>query len=128
MSDTGWLQSKGLLYRLTDSPRPENRDEINVAMADGSRNDEARTRRASELLDKINGVSNFPLIAKVELVPHLDAGTGEVLIWMKNGKVIQISPDFNAINVWDDERHLKSGDYGSVHMKTLEEVDLGGST
>ena len=49
----GWLQSGGLLYRLTDERRPQNRDEINVTMADGSRSDESRTRRAGELLDRI---------------------------------------------------------------------------
>lgn len=49
----GWLQEAGLLYRLTDGIRPENRDEINVTMADGSRSPEARARRASELLNLI---------------------------------------------------------------------------
>jgi hypothetical protein len=32
-----WLISGSLLYRLTDDSRPENCDEINVTMADGSR-------------------------------------------------------------------------------------------
>ncbi len=49
----GWLQDGGLIYRLTDERRPQNRDEINVTMADGSRTDEARARRAGELLDCI---------------------------------------------------------------------------
>lgn len=49
----GWLQDGGLLYRLTDGRHPENRDEINVTMAYGSRTPEARTQRASELLDRI---------------------------------------------------------------------------
>lgn len=50
-----WLQEGSLLYRLTDGHRPENRDEINVTMADGSRTPEARARRAGELLDRIRG-------------------------------------------------------------------------
>ncbi len=49
----GWLQDGSLLYRLTDERYPQNRDEINVTMADGSRSIEARTRRASELLERI---------------------------------------------------------------------------
>lgn len=49
----GWLQDGSLLYRLTDDAHPVNRDEINVAMADGSRSAEARARRAGELLDSI---------------------------------------------------------------------------
>ncbi|KVU10694.1 hypothetical protein WK62_05380 [Burkholderia ubonensis] len=46
----GWLQSGGLLYRLTDERRPQNRDEINVTMANGSRDDAPRAARASEIL------------------------------------------------------------------------------
>jgi hypothetical protein len=51
----GWLQDGGLLYRLTDGKCPENRDEISVTMANGSRTPEARARRAGELLDRIRG-------------------------------------------------------------------------
>lgn len=46
----GWLQSGGLLYRLTDEYRPQNRDEINVTMAGGSRKTEDCAARASEIL------------------------------------------------------------------------------
>ena len=53
----GWLQDGGLLYRLTDDGSPQNRDEINVTMADGSRSPEARARRAGELLDRIRAGS-----------------------------------------------------------------------
>jgi len=45
-----WLQSGGLLYRLTDERHPQNCDEINVTMADGSRDNAARAARASEIL------------------------------------------------------------------------------
>lgn len=61
----GWLQSGGLLYRLTDDRHPQNRDEINVMMADGSRSDEARTRRAGELLDRIHAHRLAPVAAPV---------------------------------------------------------------
>jgi hypothetical protein len=47
----GWLRSGSLLYRLTDSPRPENRDEINVTMAQGSREAPARESRARHVLN-----------------------------------------------------------------------------
>lgn len=53
----GWIQDGPLLYRLTDERRPKNRDEINVLMADGSRTEEARTRRAGELLDAIRAAA-----------------------------------------------------------------------
>ena len=45
-----WLQSGGLLYRLTDERRPQNCDEINVMMANGSRYDADRHARAAEIL------------------------------------------------------------------------------
>ena len=58
----GWLQDGGLLYRLTDDVRvPENRDEINVTMADGSRSPESRARRAGELLDRIRAAQPAPV-------------------------------------------------------------------
>ena len=56
VANDGWLQEGGLLYRLTDEHRPNNRDEINVTMADGSRSIESRTRRAGELLDRIRAI------------------------------------------------------------------------
>ena len=52
-AEDGWIQDGHLLYRLTDGHRPRNRDEINVTMANSSRTEEARTRRAGELLDAI---------------------------------------------------------------------------
>jgi hypothetical protein len=36
-SKSGWLRSGSLLYRLTNERTPQNRDEINVTMAQGSR-------------------------------------------------------------------------------------------
>lgn len=53
----GWIQDGPLLYRLTEEKKPKNRDEINVTMADGSRTEEARTRRASQLLDAIRAAA-----------------------------------------------------------------------
>lgn len=44
-----WLRDGGLLYRITDGRRPQNRDEINVTMADGSRYLDERERRAMQL-------------------------------------------------------------------------------
>ena len=58
----GWLQGGGLLYRLTDERRPQNRDEINVTMADGSRSPESRARRAGELLDRIRSAQPAPVV------------------------------------------------------------------
>lgn len=60
VAQAGWLQSDGLLYRLTDGLHPENRDEINVTMAEGSRSIESRARRASELLDKLSAAPVVP--------------------------------------------------------------------
>ena len=53
----GWMQDRGLLYRLTYDRRPQNRDEIRVTMANGSRSDEACSRRAGELLDRIRATA-----------------------------------------------------------------------
>ena len=55
--EDGWLQDGPLLYRLTDARRPRNRDEIIVTMANSSRTEEARTRRAGELLDAIRAAA-----------------------------------------------------------------------
>ena len=57
--EDGWIQEGPLLYRLTDERRPRNRDEINVTMANSSRTKEARTRRASELLDAIRAAAEI---------------------------------------------------------------------
>ena len=57
----GWLQEGSLLYRLTNDRHAENRDEINVTMADGSRSEASRTRRAGELLDRIRETRREPL-------------------------------------------------------------------
>lgn len=54
----GWRRVGSLLYRLTDGRRPENRDEINVTMADGSREDAPREERARELLALLDGTFN----------------------------------------------------------------------
>jgi hypothetical protein len=53
-SKNKWLRAGSLLYRLTDEPRPQNRDEINVTMAQGSRDDEKRERRARQLMDMLD--------------------------------------------------------------------------
>ncbi|KUZ78262.1 hypothetical protein WI37_10980 [Burkholderia ubonensis] len=51
----GWLQSGGLLYRLTDERHPQNRDEIHVTMVGGSRDDAVRARRAAQLFSLLTG-------------------------------------------------------------------------
>ncbi len=65
----GWRQEDSLLYRLTDDKRPQNHDEINVTMADGSRSIEARTRRAEELLDRLAAESSQQVPQGYKLVP-----------------------------------------------------------
>ena len=55
--EDGWLQDGPLLYRLTDARRPRNRDEIIVTMANSSRTEEARTRRAGELLNAVRAIA-----------------------------------------------------------------------
>lgn len=54
-----WLRAGSLLYRLTDEPRPQNRDEINVTMAQGSREDAPRERRARQLMDMLDHSSKL---------------------------------------------------------------------
>jgi hypothetical protein len=49
-----WLIDGTLVYRLTDHFRPQNRDEIRVTQADGSRLAEDCERRASTLLAMLN--------------------------------------------------------------------------
>jgi hypothetical protein len=48
---SGWLRSGSLLYRLTDERHPQNCDEINVTMAQGSREAPARESRARHVLN-----------------------------------------------------------------------------
>ena len=64
-AEDGWIQDGPLLYRLTDEHRPRNRDEINVTMANSSRTEEARTRRASELLHAIRAAAPQAVPASV---------------------------------------------------------------
>lgn len=45
-----WQIAGSLLYRLTDGPRPQNCDEINVTMANGSREDAPRENRVLQLM------------------------------------------------------------------------------
>jgi hypothetical protein len=71
VAQADWLQSDGLLYRLTDELHPENRDEINVTMADGSRSIESRARRASELLDKLSATPVVPAPVALERAHEL---------------------------------------------------------
>ena len=57
--EDGWIQDGHLLYRLTNEPNPRNHDEISVTMVNGSRAEEARTRRAGELLDAIRAAAEI---------------------------------------------------------------------
>ena len=66
-AEDGWIQDGPLLYRLTDERRPRNRNEINVTMANGSRTEEARTRRASELLHAIRAAIRHALVVPDEV-------------------------------------------------------------
>lgn len=72
----GWLQDGSLLYRLTDESKPQNRDEINVTMADGSRSEASRTRRAGELLDRIRETRREPL-SEIDITNLWNATTNE---------------------------------------------------
>jgi len=77
---------------------------------------------------------NDKLIALVE-VKNLECGgcisvseqppvSHDVIIRLKNGRVIQISPDFNAVNIWDNAEMFEQGDYGS---QTTLSFDMGGN-
>lgn len=80
-AEDGWLQSGPLLYRLTDERRPKNRDEIAVMMVDGSRDDAARARRASQLLALLTGASE-----------HLAPGPGNAATTpLRSGRVIELA-------------------------------------
>lgn len=48
-----WLRDSSLLYRLNDDVRPTNCDEINITMANGSREPLARADAAARLLTLI---------------------------------------------------------------------------
>jgi hypothetical protein len=90
VASDGWLQSGGLLYRLTDGRKPQNWDEINVTMAEGSRSVESRTRRAGELLDRIRATppaaQRKPLTSEqqkaiAETAKNGHASTHDAIIW-----------------------------------------------
>ena len=66
-AEDGWIQDGHMLYRLTDERRPRNRDEINVTMANSSRTEEARTRRASELLHAIRAAARHAQVVPDEV-------------------------------------------------------------
>jgi hypothetical protein len=87
----GWLQDGGLLYRLTDGGNPQNRDEINVTMADGSRSPEARARRAGELLDRIRAGSQAQTTL-VQESDHSDELTIAYMSGIHRGKELAAQP------------------------------------
>ena len=74
IQEDGWIQDGYLLYRLTNEPKPRNRDEISVTMVNGSRAEVARTKRASEILNAIRAAPDL-LEALQEIVAAAD-GTG----------------------------------------------------
>ena len=48
----------------------------------------------------------------------------DVIVRLKNGRVIQISPDFNCINIWDKEAHFEDFLVGE---QTVVSFDMGGN-
>ena len=69
------------------------------------------------------------LIKSLQFGETIDAGQDEVIVRLANGRVIQISPDFNSINVWEagafdeaERPYCVDGKFVSHH------VDMGGST
>ena len=85
VANDGWLQDRGLLYRLTDEKNPQNRDEIKVTMADSSRSDASCTRRAGELLDRIRATHPAPS------VPDDVVRDAERYRWLRDNGVLGFS-------------------------------------
>lgn len=86
----GWLRDGSLLYRLAEERRPQNRDEINVTMADESRTPEARARRAGELFDLITTQPPADTLAHqlaaavgAAIEAESDEGAPEPLTWAR---------------------------------------------
>ena len=77
----GWLQDGSLLYRLTDERQPQNRDEINVTMAGGSRDERDRAAMASALLGmtRERAAAARLIAAAPDLLAALDEAYGELL-------------------------------------------------
>lgn len=96
----GWLQSGGLLYRLTDDRHPQNRDEINVTMADGSRSDESRARRAGELLDRIRATHPAP----VPVAPAATSKPGQISASVLKDSIRKLDP--NGVVLVEEVWHL----------------------
>lgn len=72
------------------------------------------------------------LIEAVEVM-NMECGGGsprpytpanDVVIFLRNGRVVQVSPDFNAINVWESRASFEEGAYDTV---TSLLIDLGGN-
>lgn len=96
----GWLQLGGLLYRLTDDRHPQNRDEINVTMADGSRSDESRARRAGELLDRIRATHPAP----VPVAPAATSKPGQISASVLKDSIRKLDP--NGVVLVEEVWHL----------------------
>lgn len=79
--EDGWLQDGSLLYRLTDERQPQNRDEINVTMAGGSRDERDRAAMASALLGmtRERAAAARLIAAAPDLLAALDEAYGELL-------------------------------------------------
>lgn len=82
------------------------------------------TTNLTNLTNTTELLTEDALIAKVEVVAfdHIPESK-DVIVRLKNGRVIQISPDFNAINLWETEQDF--ADFLIGHQ-TLVSLDMGG--
>lgn len=68
------------------------------------------------------------LIKQVTVNAKNDAGQEEVIIELANGRVIQVSPTFNSINVWEPGAwHADPRPYCVVGQFRAMGVEMGGS-
>lgn len=103
----GWIQEGPLLYCLTDDRKPKNRDEISVTMADGSRTEEARTRRAGELLDAIRAAAAHAVQPAVPVAETCEICQG-------NGEIV---------TDWPRYQHPHVGDKGDEAVSACQECN-----
>jgi hypothetical protein len=68
------------------------------------------------------------LVTKVEVNTNdnsMDGSGQDIFVRLANGKVIQISPEFNCLNLWESEKDLAEW---SLNVAEVIHFDMGGKS
>lgn len=72
--------------------------------------------------------ARMSLVAEIQFsnVPSQDGSGSDIVIRLANGRVIQVSPEFNSVNLWDSAEAWEAREYCAPGMQVVR-FDMGGS-